>query len=76
VVYDGEYASIAPKVLMKILYAARMARFDLLKAVNSLSCFVTKWSKLCDHKLHRLVCYINSTILLQQVGWVGDRISE
>ena len=52
----GVLSDIAAKVLMKVLYGARMARFDLLRAVCSLACSVTKWDKDCDRKLHRLMC--------------------
>ena len=44
--------------LMKILYGARNARPDILKAVTHLACFFTKWTSQCDRRLHRLVCYI------------------
>ena len=47
----------ADSVRMKILYAARMARFDLLKATNALACKLTKWDKKCDLQLRRLVAY-------------------
>ena len=33
---------------MKVLYGARLARFDLLKAVAGLASKVTKWSVSCD----------------------------
>ena len=69
---EGKYKAVAARVLMKILYAARVARFDLLRAVNNLSCFVTKWDTQCDKRLHRLVCYIQSTLHLRQTTWVGD----
>ena len=49
-----------------------MARFDLLRAVCNLACFVTKWTSECDRKLHRLVCYIASTKHHRQMGWIGD----
>ena len=49
-----------------------MARYDLLKAVGSLARNITKWTRLDDHKLHRLMCYINSTLHIRMVGWVGD----
>ena len=58
---DGKYRAIAPRVLMKILYAARVARFDLLRAVNHLACFFTRWDAACDRRLHQIVCYINTT---------------
>ena len=57
---------------MKILYGARMARYDLLRAVGTLASCVTKWTRQCDRDLHRLVCYINSTIPYRQVSWFGD----
>jgi hypothetical protein len=68
----GRHGSIASRVLMKILYAARMARPDLLKAVNSLACMVTKWDLACDAKLLRLVGYVQMTTKHCQIAWVGD----
>ena len=59
---------------MEILYAARLCRFDLLRAVRHLATFVTKWASECDRKLHRLVCYIHSSKQLRMVGWVGDKL--
>ena len=58
----GRLQPIASKVLMKILFAARMARWDLLRATQSLASRVTKWSPDCDLGLHRLVCCINSSL--------------
>ena len=40
----GKLSPIASRVLMKLLFAARMARFDLLRAVQGLAARVTKWS--------------------------------
>ena len=64
----GRLQPIASKVLMKILFAARMARWDLLRATQSLASRVTKWSKDCDAALHRLVCYINSSLDIRMQG--------
>ena len=61
---------------MKILYAARLARFDLLRAVCHIACFVTKWTSDCDKRLHRLVSYISSSKSYRMVGWVGDPIQN
>ena len=72
----GVLAPIATKVLMKILFAARMARFDLLRAVQVLAARVTKWSTECDKALHRLVCYIHSTLDLKLRTFIGDSINE
>ena len=57
---------------MKLLYAARLARFDLMRNVCHLACFVTKWDPECDKRLHRLMCYVNSSKHLRMVGWIGD----
>jgi hypothetical protein len=41
----GTLADSASSVLMKILYAARPARWDLLKSVCFLADTVTKWTR-------------------------------
>ena len=61
---------------MKILFAARMARWDLLRATQSLASRVTKWSSDCDLGLHRLVCYINSSLDTMMSGFIGDSIMD
>ena len=61
---------------MKILFAARMARYDLLRAVQGLAARVTKWSTDCDKALHRLICYIHSTLNYKLRAFVGDKIQE
>jgi hypothetical protein len=63
-------------MLMSLLYAARVARFDLLRAVCALASKITKWTRLCDRKLLRLIQYVNSTTHLKQYGWVGDNTSD
>ena len=70
---SGRLQPIASKVLMKILFAARMARYDLLRATQSLASRVTKWFEDCDVGLPRLVSYINSTLDLTMQSFMGDR---
>ena len=72
----GVLADVSSNILMKILYAARVARFDLLRPVTALAAKVTKWTKLCDRQLHRLVCYINSTLDVAMYGWMGDALED
>ena len=50
---------IAARILTKILYAARMARFDLLRPTCYLAKKITKLTSWCDRALHRLSCYIH-----------------
>ena len=72
----GRLQPIASKVLMKVLFAARMARWDLLRATQSLASRVTKWSRGCDTALHRLICYINSSLGTYMQGFIGDKIGD
>ena len=65
---SSRLAPYAAKVLMKILYAARYARFDLLRAVCVLAQHVSKWTRECDAKLYRLICYINSSYHIRMTG--------
>ena len=69
---EGLLAPIACKVLMKILYGARLARFDQLRPIAALASKITKWDSVCDRMLHRLVCYINSSLGYKLKGHIGD----
>ena len=71
----GRLKSIAAKILMKLFYAARLARFDLLRAIANLARYITKWTPEHDRRLHRLMCYVKSTTNYRQTGWVGDEMS-
>ena len=72
----GELAPHAASILMKLLYAARIARFDLLRSINNLARNVTKWSCKDDVRLHHLICYVQSSKSKKMVGWVGDDLSK
>ena len=43
---------------------------------QGLAARVTKWSTECDKALHRLVCYIHSTLDLKLRAFIGDSIHE
>ena len=58
--------------LMKLLYGARRARSDLLRATNALARLLTKWTQRCDALLYRLMCYVHSTVDYLMIGWVCD----
>eukprot|EP00969_Alexandrium_andersonii_P117841 5212437-Alexandrium_andersonii.AAC.1 len=57
---------------MKILWVARVARFDLLRVVGFLAAKITKWKSKCDRQLSRLVGCMKATAGLRMIGWVGD----
>ena len=65
--------SIAAKVIMNILYDARMARYDLLHSCQIVACKITKWTKRCDQRLLRIVTYIHQNIGISMFGWLGDK---
>ena len=46
----GELSTIACKCLLKIMYIARFARQDLLRAVGALTTMITRWGETCDRK--------------------------
>ena len=63
-------------VLMKILYAARYGRHDLLCAVAKLAQKIHKWTPACDKGLHRLMAYVKYSLQYRQLGWVGDPLEN
>ena len=68
----GTLAPHAASILMKLLYAARICRFDLLRSINNLARRITKWSKKEDAALHHLMCYLHQSKGHKMIGWVGD----
>ena len=67
----GDLQPIAAQVCMKILYGARAARYDLLRAIRGLATCFTKWATTNDRQLVRLIAYLHSTLELKMVGYVG-----
>ena len=64
---------IAARIIMKILYGARVAQQDLLRPVCVLARMLTKWDGQCGKRLMRTVTYINSTLGYRLRGWIGDK---
>ena len=73
---SGRLGDIAASVLMQILHAARMVRFDLLKAIQALASRISRWTEWCDKALHRLICFLHSTRKDSLVGFVGDCLKD
>ena len=72
----GHLAPHAASVLMKLLYGARIARFDLLRQVNRLARNAHRWTDSDDRGLRRLMCYVHHTKHWRTVGWVGDPMDD
>ena len=73
---QGQLQPIAARVLMKVLYAARVCRFALLRPVCVLAQRITCWDAECDRRLHRLISYINASLGKRLVGYIGDTPSD
>ena len=58
---------------MKVFYAARVVRVDLMRAITFLAQSLTKWSKGCDQRLEALMGWIKKSADYVQVGWIGDK---
>ena len=72
----GSLEPIASRVVLKILYTARMGRPDTLWSVNTLARKVTKWNKGCDKRLHRLIEYSETSKEWVQLCFVGDNVQD
>ena len=64
------------RVIMKVFFAARFARPDLIRACTHLALYITRWEERCDTKVHRLMCYISSTLKWRHMGWTGDAVED
>ena len=58
----GTLQPLASSILMRLLYGARYARFDLLKAIARLASNVSYWSTDCDRRLMRLMAYVKASL--------------
>ena len=75
----GELAKVCSQIVLKCLYLARIGRPDIQWSVNKLARSITKWTKVSDKRLNRLISYIHHTceyrqschvvILLNSADW-------
>ena len=67
---------LAASVLMRVLYAARIARFDLLRPTVCLARKLTRWTSTCDKELLRLMSYVKYSTSDEKdialYGYIGD----
>ena len=69
---EGQFSKNAARVVMKILYGARLVRYVFLWAVNSLAREASRWTRACDKRLCKPICYLNLTNDLSLEGFCGD----
>ena len=58
---------------MKMMYIARFARQDLLRAVGAFTTMITIGDGVRGRKLFRIIRYINGTASWRHLGFVGDK---
>ena len=59
----GQLADSAARILMKVLWLARLSRPDLLVAVSMLASHVCCWSTNDDRRVARLIGYISNSMI-------------
>ena len=67
---------VAAAVLMTVMFAARWARFDLLRAVGHLATKLHAWDEWCDKRLERLMAYIDASLKGRFIGFIGDKLED
>ena len=72
----GALEPVCARIVLKVLFLARMSRPDLLWSVNVLARDVTRWNVACDKRLHRLISYLHSTKEWIQLCIVGDKAED
>ena len=68
----GSLSAEASRILMKVLWCARLARPDLNKAISDLTRRLTCWSVADDKRLHRLMSYLYGSRKFTLKGYIGD----
>ena len=72
----GEVSKVWSQIVLKCLYLARIGRPDILWSVNKLARSITKWTKVCDKRLSRLISYIHHTSDYKQHCHVGNTAKQ
>jgi hypothetical protein len=67
-----QFNTEAARVIMKIMYGARMARPDLLRTIAYLARFLTQWNEDMDRRLQRLMSYIHHSYSYRMYAYMGE----
>ena len=65
----GRLAPVAANILMQVLYTARYARCDVIRCINMMACYTTKWTATQDQELDDLMGYAMETVSWK--AWAG-----
>ena len=70
---EGVFSDRCAKCIGKLMYLHRGSRFDITQVVARESRYLTKWKKLDDAKLHRLMQYLDNHLEYAAVATVDSR---
>ena len=73
---EGQLASSASSILMKLMWISRLARPDVLRATTWLATKIHCWNRACDAHLHRVMSYLFHTQESLLTGWILDKPSD
>ena len=68
----GELTEQAARIVLSVMWPARLTRGDTMWTTNDLARNVTKWSAAYDKRLLRLMGYLKGTKDYAQYAYVGD----
>ena len=72
----GELSQVCSQIVLKCLYLAIIGRPNILWSVNKLARSITKWTRVCDKRLSRLISYIHHTCGYKQYCHVGNTAKQ
>ena len=72
----GELSHVCSQIVLKCSDLARIGRPDILWSVNKLARSITKWTKVCDKRLNRLISCIHHTCEYKQYCHVGNTAKQ
>ena len=72
----GELPKVCSQIVLKCWNLARIGRPEFLWSVNKLARSITKWMKVCDKRLSRLISYIHHTCDYKHYCHVGNTAKQ
>ena len=72
----GELSKVCSQIVLKYFYLSRIGRSDILWSGNKLARSITKWTKICDKRLSRLISYVHHTCEYKQYCRVGNTAKQ
>ena len=72
----GELSKVCSQIVLKSMYLERIGKLEILWSVNKVARAITKWTRVCDKHLARLISYIQHTCEFKQYCHVGNTAQQ